>query len=184
MAEKATFVSSSGDNSATPRQRWALYCTTKQDYREVVISKEEASEILGRYLNKGSVMDNFREIYNEAHMAGEAAVTKYVAEGKLVGMVVSQHENMMDDSSPVVMREFVADGPCGFAWIDVRPRNCAFAKWLMEQKIGSNSDYDKSIKIWVHFYGQSIQKKEIYADAFAEVLRSHKIKAFSTSRMD
>lgn len=35
--------------SATPRQRWALYCITKKDYREVCISKEEASEMIANY---------------------------------------------------------------------------------------------------------------------------------------
>ena len=31
--------------TATTRQRWALYCIAKKDYREVVLSKEEAAEL-------------------------------------------------------------------------------------------------------------------------------------------
>lgn len=34
------------DNTATPRQRWALYCITKKDYRNEVLSKEEAARLI------------------------------------------------------------------------------------------------------------------------------------------
>ena len=34
------------DNTATPRQRWALYCITKKDYRNEVLSKEEAAKLI------------------------------------------------------------------------------------------------------------------------------------------
>lgn len=34
------------DNTATPRQRWALYCITKKDYRNEILSKEEAAHLI------------------------------------------------------------------------------------------------------------------------------------------
>lgn len=34
------------ENTATPRQRWALYCITKKDYRNEVLSKEEAAKLI------------------------------------------------------------------------------------------------------------------------------------------
>jgi len=34
------------ENTATPRQRWALYCITKKDYRNEVLSKEEATKLI------------------------------------------------------------------------------------------------------------------------------------------
>jgi len=34
------------DNTATPRQRWALYCITKKDYRNEILSKEEAAKLI------------------------------------------------------------------------------------------------------------------------------------------
>ena len=40
------------DNSATPRQRWALYCITKKDYRNIEISKEEAAKLIQELGNK------------------------------------------------------------------------------------------------------------------------------------
>lgn len=34
------------NNTATPRQRWALYCITKKDYRNEILSKEEAAKMI------------------------------------------------------------------------------------------------------------------------------------------
>lgn len=34
------------NNTATPRQRWALYCITKKDYRNEILSKEEAVKLI------------------------------------------------------------------------------------------------------------------------------------------
>lgn len=34
------------DNTATPRQRWALFCITKKDYRNEILSKEEAARLI------------------------------------------------------------------------------------------------------------------------------------------
>jgi len=34
------------NNTATPRQRWALYCITKKDYRNEILSKEEAARLI------------------------------------------------------------------------------------------------------------------------------------------
>ena len=40
------------DNTATARQRWALYCITKKDYRNVELSKEEAAKLIKELGNK------------------------------------------------------------------------------------------------------------------------------------
>lgn len=34
------------NNTATARQRWALYCITKKDYRNEILSKEEAARLI------------------------------------------------------------------------------------------------------------------------------------------
>ena len=34
------------NNTATSRQRWALYCITKKDYRNEILSKEEAAHLI------------------------------------------------------------------------------------------------------------------------------------------
>ena len=34
------------ENTATPRQRWALFCISKKDYRNEILSKEEAARLI------------------------------------------------------------------------------------------------------------------------------------------
>ena len=69
------------ENTATPRQRWALYCITKKDYRNEVISKEEADKMIKElgdpnYKKKTSkslsseLLDYLKEHFDE--MFGEA----------------------------------------------------------------------------------------------------------------
>lgn len=69
-------------NSSTPatkRQLWALYCITKQDWRNKNISKDEASKLINKLNNKNNKMkqslsdelldylkDNFDSIFERA----------------------------------------------------------------------------------------------------------------------
>jgi hypothetical protein len=49
---------------------------------------------------------------------------------------------------------------------------------------GYYEDYTKCWQIWVRGYGQSMQRKAVYAEAFATVLRENGISASAGSRMD
>ena len=121
----------------------------------------------------------FPQMFNLAHQAGLAAVEKL----NVVPMVVSEHADPFDDASPVRRQWFVADGPCGFAWVVVRPGNSPFANWLKKEK-GCRNGYGGGVHYWISDFNQSMQKKETYADAFAGVIRQFGINAYATSRMD
>lgn len=62
----------------------------------------------------------------------------------------------------------VPDGPCGFAWITVRPRNCKLAKFCEGELGWRNSSWHKRIELSVQAFGQSHTLKETFAQAFAE----------------
>ena len=79
---------------------------------------------------------------------------------------------------------FVSEGPCGFAWINVKPANCAVAKYLKAHYRASRDSYNGGITYWVHDYGQSMARKEAFAYAMAKVLRDAGIRAYAGSRMD
>jgi len=80
---------------------------------------------------------------------------------------------------------FVEGGPCGFAQVEVRPRNSAFARWLKDQGLARSSDYQKCVYVWVSDYGQSMQRKEAWADAVAAFLTAKGYEGVSaSSRMD
>jgi len=124
-------------------------------------------------------MFDFQALYNSADRAGQAAAEKMVPQA----MVVSQHADVLSDASPVVKQWYVPDGVCGFAWVKVMPGNSPFANWLKKQKLARKA-YGGGVDIWVSAYGQSMQKKEAYAHAFASVVSEAGFKAYSGSRMD
>jgi hypothetical protein len=183
------------ENMATTRQTWAIFCGFKVDVRGK-IDFETASKVisLGKggkadeaiallaslgFVAKGKPAQDWKAVYDEAHAAGMAAVEKLT----VVPMIVQDHANPLDDNSPVTKEYFVADGVCGFASIVVRPGTCSFAKWLTKNEL-AGPHYYGGVSIPVHYFNQSLQRKETYAHAFAEVLNKHGIKSRADSRMD
>ena len=184
---------------ATARQNWAIFCATKLDSRKSTLTVDDASDLLFRWNNgiedKEELLDlfrsygcvgngktgnhNFNEVYAEARKAGMSAAEACVP----TPMIVCEHSNPLDDNSPI-SREYapVMGGVCGFAWIKF-PGNTAFGRWAKKQGL-ARSSYPTGLQIWVSEYGQSMEKKEAFAYAFAEVLRKHGIKAYADSRMD
>jgi hypothetical protein len=120
------------------------------------------------------------KLHAEAHAAGMKA-----GEGvRPAPMLVVERANAFDDNSPVVKAyEPVMEGVCGYAWVNIRPATCSFARWLSKNNIG-HSSYHGGWDMWVGEFGQSMERKEAYARAYAEVLRQHDIKAHTMSRMD
>jgi hypothetical protein len=78
---------------------------------------------------------------------------------------------------------YISEGACGFAWVKVRPANSAFGRWLKKYK-GERKAYNGGIDIWCGHFGQSIDRKSAWADAFAGVLQEAGIKAYGDSRLD
>ena len=80
-------------------------------------------------------------------------------------------------------RRYVVDeGCCGFAWITIKG-NTAFAREMKKLGLFSKA-YPSGYQYWVGEGGQSIERKEAFARAFAKVLNDNGVKAYSHSRMD
>jgi len=132
-------------------------------------------------------LETFELICEKANAAGIAAVEKLNVVPMIVGQETSLFSNVIDRSKPTY---YVADGVCGFAWVDVYPvnkgntRDGKEERKLLERFGFRKNDYEKTYQLWISAYNQSMQKKETYARAFAEVLRSNGLKAYSGSRMD
>ena len=99
-------------------------------------------------------------------------------------MYVVQRANHFDDSSAIIKAyPPVMGGVCGFSWITVRPGTSSFARWLAKNKRASRGYYG-GIELWIREFGQSMEKKLAYSEAFSQVLRDAGIKAYAGSRMD
>lgn len=123
--------------------------------------------------------EKWRQIYNVASHAGARAGRELIP----TPMIVSEHENMLDDSSPVKNSWYISDGPCGFAWIVVKPGTSSFAKWLKKNDF-AHKHYYGGVAIWISEYNQSCAKKTAHAEAMAESLRQSGIRAYAGSRLD
>lgn len=82
----------------------------------------------------------------------------------------------------------VDGGACGFAWITFKG-NTTFGRWASKAtglpcgRIGDG--YPTGKQVWVSEFGQSVDRKEAYARAFAKVLRDGGVTdAYAGSRLD
>lgn len=131
--------------------------------------------------------NTFSEICAIADKAGKDAVQS----AKIIPMIVGQEtflfSGVIDYTKHI---EYIESGVCGFAWVDVFPQhkgNTRLGKderYVLERFGFSKNDYTKTYQLWISDFNQSMQKKEGYARAYAEVLRENGIKAYSGSRMD
>lgn len=120
-----------------------------------------------------------RELHARAHQAGLDAGNAAIP----APMVVEEHLHPMDDTSPVIYRETVNEGICGFAWIIVRPGNGAYAKW-MRRVLSTRRGFEGGEQLTVFGFGQSLTRKDAYADAYSKVLRDAGVRAYGMSRAD
>lgn len=185
----------------TSRQTWAIFCLSKIDVRNADIDMDKASALIDSLKQGGEQFEaaiaelkaapgavvkgeakpkqDWQALYDKAHAAGLAAGQGIIP----VPMTVVQHENPLNDDSPITRQWHVSEGVCGFAWVTVRPANSSFALWLKKQQLGSKA-YHGGLQIWVHQFNQSMERKEAYAHAFASVLTAHGISAYAGSRLD
>ena len=122
-----------------------------------------------------------QEIYSEAHSAGLAAGHGCTPTPMVVGTPTTPLGNDIDYSKDTY---YVADGLCGFAWINIKPARGKFVKFLKDNDIGRKDSYYGGYTIWVSDFGQSVTRKENYARAFVKVLEENGLKAYAMSRMD
>jgi hypothetical protein len=115
-------------------------------------------------------------LYVHAQEAGEMAADA----ARPTPMVVVEHASPLDDASPIVRADVVPDGPCGSAYVTVRPGNGSFARWA-KRTHGWTKAYGGGLMFSVHAYGQSVTRKEAYARAFAGVLHDAGVKAYSST---
>lgn len=141
--------------------------------REKIRAEKDAR--LARYAS-------FETLVAAAHSAGMAAGAAAIPPV----MIVEQHEHPLDDNSPVKQRWVEPEGPCGFAWVKVKPATSSFARWLVKSGRASKA-YQGGVQIWVGEFGQSLDRKAAYAAAYAGVLNTDPdlgVQVYAQSRMD
>jgi hypothetical protein len=149
----------------------------------------------------------FQLAVREATAAGNAAVEAAHVAPMVVGTPRDMGASLMGDDSggfdPNEPVYYVADGPCGFAWVNVKAKATEgrqFMNWLkgsvkstapaseVLNGLGVHSpSYYGGLDLWVRGFGQSMQKKEAFAQAFSDSLNAagfDGLVTYSMSRMD
>ena len=122
----------------------------------------EKAERVNRYAK-------YQEIIDKAYKAGIEAGKN----ARPIPMYV------IDQGIPI---DRIDDGACGFAWIAFAG-NTAFGKWAKKQGL-ARSHYPSGLCVWVSEFGQSVDRKDAFAGAYAKVLKDNGIDAYSGSRLD
>ncbi len=212
----------------TRKQTWAVFCMTKTDIRNAGLTRGQVSIMLSELGDTGKttipigdiplVMSGGKatrkstpsgstspskwalDLFHKALQAGSTAMQELVDSKQVRPMVVQEHENMMDDDSPVKQQWVVAGGPCGFAWVNVSLKDPVSRKFINQLKKAGKagdrgSDLHKSFDWQKDSYaggyswycsegGQSIAYKIAYAGAVSKVLGDAGVAAWAQSRMD
>lgn len=125
-------------------------------------------------LTKNQCHNIYVEAYEAGLNAGKDADTPKFIIGDAIGL---------SDEIDYSKKTYILDGLCGFAWVNISPARGAFVNYLKSREVGSKSYYG-GYEIWVHEFGQSVDRKTAFARAFAEVLNKHGINATIGSRLD
>jgi hypothetical protein len=121
----------------------------------------------------------FADLFNRAHAAGMAAGTASTPPT----MIVTERANPFNGNSAVINQWAVADGPCGFATVRLRPGTSTAARYAVKN-LGWTKQYYGGVGRSVPYFNQSMVRKEAYARAFAGVLTDAGLTAYADSRMD
>lgn len=182
--------------NATPRQTFAIFCAVKMDVRPLNLSLDEASFLISESKKGEDILPLVLDLAKEKGITlrskdGKPATPKanwadLYMRARQAGLEAA---NALTPRPMVVVGEggqqwTVNDGVCGFAWVNIKPGNSAFAKWLKDNRYANKDSYNGGVTVWVHDFNQSYERKLAYARAFATTLKEAGIRAYSGSRLD
>ena len=120
------------------------------------------------------------KLLERAHLMGMDAGRSVGVTPMVVGTPTTVFGSEIDYSKKTY---FVEGGVCGFAGVVIKPARGKFVSYLKSIGIG-NKHYYGGYYVSVHEFGQSLTRKEAYADAYAKVLGEAGMSCYVDSRMD
>ena len=118
-------------------------------------------------------------IYKEAYEAGLLAGKDADTPQFVVGSPTTALGSDIDFSK----KTYILDGLCGYAWVNISPARGAFVTYLKSIDVGRKGYYG-GFEVSVREFGQSVDRKYAFAQAFAEILGKYGIQASAGSRLD
>ena len=120
------------------------------------------------------------KLLEKAHLMGMDAGRRGGVTPMIVGTPTETFGSEIDYSKKTY---FVEGGVCGFAGVVIKPARGKFVSYLKSIGIG-NKHYYGGYYVSVREFGQSLARKEAYAEAYAKVLGEEGMSCYVDSRMD
>ena len=120
------------------------------------------------------------KLLEKAHLMGMDAGRSVGVSRMIVGSPSTPLGNDIDYSKKTY---FVEGGVCGFAGVVIKPARGKFVSYLKRLDKGYKHYYG-GYYVPVREFGQSLTRKEAYAEAFAKVLSEEGMRCYVDSRMD
>ena len=120
------------------------------------------------------------KVLERAHLMGMDAGRRVGVNPMIVGTPTELMGNEIDYSKKTYV---VEGGVCGFAGVVIKPARGKFVSYLKSLDMGYKHYYG-GWYVSVREFGQSLTRKEAYAEAFAKVLSEVGMRCYVDSRMD
>ena len=120
------------------------------------------------------------KLLERAHLMGMDAGRAASVTPMIVGSPSTPFGSDIDYSKKTY---FVEGGACGFAGVVIKPARGKFVSYLKSIGIG-NKHYYGGYYVSVREFGQSLARKEAYAEAYAKILSEEGMSCYVDSRMD
>ena len=120
------------------------------------------------------------KLLEKAHLMGMDAGRRVGVTPMVVGTPTELFGNEIDWNKSTY---HVSDGVCGFAGVVIKPARGKFVSYLKKLGMGYKHYYG-GWYVSVREFGQSMTRKEAYAEAFAKVLTEEGMSCYVDSRMD
>ena len=120
------------------------------------------------------------KLLEKAHLMGMDAGRGSTPTPMVVGTPTETFGSEIDYSKKTY---FVEGGVCGFAGVVIKPARGKFVSYLKSIGMGYKHYYG-GWYVSVREFGQSLTRKEAYAEAFAKVLGEVGMRCYVDSRMD
>lgn len=120
------------------------------------------------------------KLLERAHLMGMDAGRDSTPTPMIVGSPSTPFGSDIDYSKKTY---FVEGGACGFAGVVIKPARGKFVSYLRSIGIG-HKHYYGGYYVPVREFGQSLARKEAYAEAYAKILSEEGMSCYVDSRMD
>ena len=120
------------------------------------------------------------KLLEKAHLMGMDAGRRVDVSPMVVGTPTTLFGSKIDYSKPT---HVVESGVCGFAGVVIKPARGKFVSYLKSLDMGYKHYYG-GYYVPVREFGQSLTRKEAYAEAYSKVLSEAGMRCYVDSRMD